>query len=98
VKKRPETISSTTHLHYSNGIFRAPSCRNRKNPAARLDGFWTLISRESREPIPPLDCNPGSKDEGMLVYRSERAAMSACRHQKRLYGVICAPKRLSDLD
>lgn len=48
--------------------------------------YWVLIWLPSCEAIPPYDSNPGSSDEGLLVYRSKKAATSAAKHQQDMYG------------
>lgn len=37
-------------------------------------------------PIVPYDCNPGSDDDGLLVYRSKAAAEHSATHQTDVYG------------
>jgi hypothetical protein len=56
--------------------------------------YWTIVHDKTRHPVIPFDCNPGSADEGMLVYRSRRAASAACGHQRQLYGVKCHAVKL----
>ena len=56
--------------------------------------YWTIVHLESDIPVIPFDCNPRSKDEGMLVYRSYQAALAACVHQQSLYGIRCEPCKL----
>lgn len=56
-----------------------------------MDQLWTLVwvDRETKARgiiVPPSDCNPGSPDEGMLVYRSLEAAEASAEHQTELYG------------
>ena len=59
--------------------------------------LWVLWVPASKKPVIPWDCNPGHNDEGMLVYSSHDAAMSAATHQRELYGVECEPRRLSEV-
>lgn len=48
--------------------------------------FWTVVWNTDGRPVPPLDSNPGSDDEGMLVYRTRKAAQLAAEHQSNSYG------------
>ena len=57
--------------------------------------YWTIVHGD-RIPVKPFDCNTGSRDEGMLVYRSKRAAMSACSHQFKTWDIRCQPCRLGE--
>lgn len=57
------------------------------------DDLWTLKLPDG-QPVVPYDSNPGSHDEGMLVYRSEEAAISAAKHQNEMYELNCEPCRL----
>lgn len=59
-----------------------------------MDKLWTLVHHTGM-PVIPFDCNPKSKDDGMLVYRSRQAALAASKHQNRMYGLDCRPERLS---
>ncbi len=60
--------------------------------------WWTLIWEGTTTPVVPFDENPGSYDEGMLVYRTQKAAQCACRHQRDLYDVQCKPIRLNEIE
>lgn len=53
--------------------------------------YWTIVHKGTKTPVVPFDTNPGSVDEGMLVYWSRVAADLACEHQFALYGVECKP-------
>jgi hypothetical protein len=57
--------------------------------------YWTLVLSDSEEnagmAVKPIDCNPGSDDEGLLVYRSYDAAVRASKHQLKSFGVTCHP-------
>jgi hypothetical protein len=59
-----------------------------------LKDFWTVIDHATRVPVVPSDCNPGSSDEGFIVYRSKRAAELAAEHQSELYELDCQACRL----
>lgn len=48
--------------------------------------FWTVVWNTDGRPVSPLDRNPGSPDEGMLVYRTRKAAQLAAKHQTDSYG------------
>jgi hypothetical protein len=68
-----------------------------------LENLWTIVhtdrlSPRKGKPVIPFDCNPGSSDEGMLVYRSKDAAANAARHQRDTYGLACRPRRLTETD
>lgn len=58
---------------------------------------WTIVHKGGWEPVVPADCNPGSQDEGMLVYRSREAAQKAADHQFDTYEVDCVVVLLSDV-
>lgn len=60
---------------------------------------WTIChgKQSGLDPVVPLDDNPGSKDEGMLVYSSEKAAKFAARHQANLYAMECRAVPLDDV-
>ncbi len=48
--------------------------------------WWTVVWSPSMTPIVPYDENPGSDDEGLLVYRSKTAAEHSANHQQKMYG------------
>lgn len=48
--------------------------------------WWTVVWSPSMTPIVPYDCNPGSDDDGLLVYRSKAAAEHSATHQTDVYG------------
>lgn len=50
---------------------------------------WTLIDDETGIPVLPLDDNPGSADEGMLLYLTEKGAQSAAQHQRDSWFIAC---------
>lgn len=56
--------------------------------------LWTLSRKSDGKPVPPFDCNPGHDDQGMLVYRSEEAALSEASHQFSQYDIPCEPRLL----
>jgi hypothetical protein len=56
--------------------------------------LWTIVHRASGKPVVPYDTNPGSDDEGMLVYRSRKAAELAAEHQSDMYDLDCEARRL----
>lgn len=59
---------------------------------------YVVVHAEAMEPVVPVDCNPGKHgDEGMLVYRTKAAALTACRHQFDTYEVKCRAVKLSAL-
>jgi hypothetical protein len=59
-----------------------------------MNELWTIVKRTSGDPVVPLDCNPSSDDQGMLVYRSRVAAESAAEYQSDMYDVDCEARRL----
>lgn len=68
-----------------------------------MDQLWTLVwvngSGKREDIVPPMDCNPASCDEGMLVYRSFEAAGLAAEHQTTMYasdGYVASPIRLDE--
>lgn len=61
----------------------------------QLSQLYTLIWSDTKRPIPPYDSNPGSSDEGLLVYRSLKAAESAARHQQMLYSLRDSQKAVA---
>jgi len=71
---------------------------------ATIVNLWTLrwFNTENGSGgsiVPPGDCNPGSDDEGMLVYRSLEAADKSAQHQTELYGdseTVARPIQLSE--
>lgn len=62
--------------------------------ATALHELWTVVMRDTGDPVIPYDCNPESPDEGMLVYLSQRAAELSAEHQSDLYGLDCEARRL----
>lgn len=64
--------------------------------------YWVLVqSKVPENPYPgravlPFDSNPGSDDEGALVYRSFEAASCAAVYQCDMYGIPCYPVRLGE--
>jgi hypothetical protein len=63
----------------------------KKRKEILVDELWTLMwvhaeTEVEGDIIPPYDSNPGCSDEGMLVYRSEKAATLSAEHQTDLYG------------
>ncbi len=46
--------------------------------------YYTIVN-EHGVPVLPLDENPDSEDEGMLVYRSQEAAQAAADYQMLCY-------------
>jgi hypothetical protein len=67
---------------------------HRKETVMQLSDLWTVVMRATGMPVLPVDCNPESDDEGMLVYRSRRAADTAAEHQSDMYGLDCEARRL----
>ena len=59
-----------------------------------LQDLWTVVMRDTGNPVVPYDCNPESDDEGMLVYLSRRAAEMSAVHQSDLYDLDCEARRL----
>lgn len=72
-----------------------------------IENLWTIVQPLGAEdmngkdisgkPIVPSDHNLHA-DEGMLVYRSEWAAIAAASYQNELYSLECVPCRLSELE
>ena len=63
-----------------------------------MQEFWTLVDADGCIVL-PVDCNPGHEDQGMLVYRSYEAALSAAKHQENSYDLEgVEPRRLDHLD
>lgn len=58
----------------------------KSKPVVSEANYWVLVWMPSGTPIPPYDSNPGSSDEGLMVYRNECAAKSAAEHQQNMYG------------
>lgn len=57
----------------------------------------TLVLTGTMDPVLPCDCNPGTGDEGMLVYRTKRAATAAAKHQMETFQVRCRAVPLSSV-
>ncbi len=58
--------------------------------------YWTIVHKDNKSPVIPFDCNPTSKDEGMLVYYSYQAARASSCHQNSQYELDCEPCKLGD--
>ena len=59
-----------------------------------ITDLWTVVVRSNGSPVLPIDSNPESTDEGMLVYLSRRAAELSAEHQSELYDLDCEARRL----
>lgn len=57
-----------------------------KPASATKKEWWTVVWMPSNRPIVPYDANPKSDDEGLLVYRTKKAAELAADHQFEMYG------------
>ena len=58
----------------------------RKSRGSAMPAYWVLVWMPSGIPIVPYDLNPGSDDDGMLVYGSREAGDLAAKHQMKLWG------------
>jgi hypothetical protein len=56
-------------------------------------GYWVVVMADTFEPVLPVDGNT-DEDEGMLVYRSRKAAMASARYQKNTYHIDTRAVRL----
>lgn len=66
-----------------------PKTPAKSQPVVRVpkkSDWWTVVWSPSMTPIVPYDSNPGSADEGLLVYRSKTAAEHSANHQQEMYG------------
>lgn len=62
-----------------------------------LKELWTIVNQDGT-PVVPVDENPESADEGMLVYFSRRAAELAAEYQSETFdGMDCRAERLGRL-
>ncbi len=59
-----------------------------------LSDLWTVVMRDTGDPVLPLDSNDEFSDQGMLVYCSKRAAELSAEHQSDLYDLDCEARRL----
>jgi hypothetical protein len=59
-----------------------------------VPNLWTVVDRKTREPVPPVDYNPDSNDQGIMVFRSRSAARMSASYQNGLYDVDYAACRL----
>ena len=60
-----------------------------------MSELFTVVNRQTGIPIVPIDCNPESDDEGMLVYWSREAAELAAEHQSERYEMDCEARSLN---
>jgi hypothetical protein len=60
--------------------------------------FTIILPGREKIPVVPFDCNPGHDDEGMMVYRSRKAAVFSAKHQNGLYDLDCIAISLSKLE
>ncbi|MEN6507139.1 MAG: hypothetical protein ABFD92_21595 [Planctomycetaceae bacterium] len=60
----------------------------------KIKDLWTVVLCKSNEPVVPIDDNPESDDQGMIVYRSQRAAELAAEYQAEMYGIDCRACRM----
>jgi hypothetical protein len=61
-----------------------------------MSDLWTIVHSDTKKPVLPMDCNPESDDEGMLVYRSQKAAELAAEYQAEMYDIVCEARRLDE--
>jgi len=70
---------------------------NIKDPAwTKGNSLHVLCLNQVGPPVAvlPFDCNPGSDDEGMLVYNTFEACIHAAEHHKRMYDIDACPIQL----
>lgn len=59
--------------------------------------MFVLVTDEGK-PVPPMDCNPGTGDEGMMVYRTKEGADKSAIRQREMFDVDCHAIPLSELE
>jgi hypothetical protein len=59
--------------------------------------LWTIVHSDTKNPVLPMDCNPKSDDEGMLLYRSQKAAELAADYQTEMYDLVCEARRVDEV-
>ena len=59
-----------------------------------LNDLFTIVYHGTVVAVVPLDSNPESDDQGMLVYRSYEAAEAACRAQADLHELSPMPQTM----
>jgi len=62
-----------------------------------IDDLWTIVDKQTKQPIPPFDYNPDVIDGGMLVYVTHDAAELAAEHRREVYAIDCEAVRLAEV-
>jgi hypothetical protein len=85
---RHHGVNSTVVTFWQRGSF-----------AMKINELFTIVLPGLEKiPVPPIDSNPGCSDEGMMVYRSRKAAVLAAEHQNYMYDLDCVAISLSELE
>lgn len=61
----------------------------------KTENLFVLVNEDGGI-VPPMDCNPGCEDAGMMVYETEDGANRAASRQNDMFGLNCRAVPLSE--